>query len=547
MADRRRDLLGIVLMAAAYYVSGLLGLLLAIPPGYATAVWPPSGIALAAMLAYGHRLWPGVFLGSFLLNVDNGLDHSSLATLLSSFAASLPESLPIPAIIAAGAALQAVIGAALIRRWVGYSNILTQELDVIRLLLIGGPLCCLINSCLSVTALLVAGKIHPDALLFNWWTWWIGDSIGVLVFTPAVLVWTVRPFSRWRRQQLIVTLPLTLMFALVVAIFVFTKNREQARTVTELEGRAADVVARLQSDLDRYRVGITAVAGFFSHEKDVTSDQFSGFASLLLSQLPGLHGVTWDVVVPEAKREAFEASMRAQGFPDFRIVEPGADGRMVPAASRDPHVVVGYVSYQHQKLGAQGLDVAFSPVRQEALKLAAQRNEPIATALLDIYGASPGDEGFLVYMPVFSQGSEPAGFATLVILLDQVMQQVLTGRQKDGLAVRLVDRTRGVDRVLFGGTEDASTQQGSLQVATPVEIFGRSWELQCILPAAYLIAHQPWQAWTVLAAGLVLTALLGMLLLFGAPASSSARCHCFRRRSSPPTTAFSWWIATPGS
>src|SRR5207248_7085482 len=56
-------------IALAYFVSGWLGLLLAIPPGYATAVWPPSGLALASALYWGWRVWPGIWLGSFLINV----------------------------------------------------------------------------------------------------------------------------------------------------------------------------------------------------------------------------------------------------------------------------------------------------------------------------------------------------------------------------------------------------------------------------------------------------------------------------------------------
>src|SRR5262245_20728276 len=56
-------------VAVAYYVVGRLGLLLAIPPGYATAVWPASGIALAGTLIFGYRVWPGILLGSFLVNL----------------------------------------------------------------------------------------------------------------------------------------------------------------------------------------------------------------------------------------------------------------------------------------------------------------------------------------------------------------------------------------------------------------------------------------------------------------------------------------------
>ncbi|MFT5085890.1 MAG: integral membrane sensor domain MASE1 [Planctomycetota bacterium] len=67
----------VLFIGVAYYVFGRLGLLLAIPPGYATAIWPASGIALAGMLLLGNRVWPGVLLGSFLVNIGTSLDTSS--------------------------------------------------------------------------------------------------------------------------------------------------------------------------------------------------------------------------------------------------------------------------------------------------------------------------------------------------------------------------------------------------------------------------------------------------------------------------------------
>ncbi|MGH8530440.1 MAG: MASE1 domain-containing protein, partial [Nevskiales bacterium] len=206
MKAPERDLLAIAAMAAAYYISGRLGLLLAIPPGYATAVWPASGIALAGVLIYGWRLGIGVWLGSFLVNVRTGLDTSDAAALL--------QSMLVPVVIALGATAQAVGGAWLVRRFVSYRNILTQEFDVLRILLLGGPLACLIGASLGVTTLWLQGAIPDDARLFNWFTWWVGDVVGVLVFTPLLLVWTVRPYRRWLRKQLAVTVPMLLMFVL---------------------------------------------------------------------------------------------------------------------------------------------------------------------------------------------------------------------------------------------------------------------------------------------------------------------------------------------
>src|SRR4249919_2849856 len=100
--------LKVLALAFGYCLTGGLGLSLAIPPGYATAVWPPSGIALAGVLWWGPRIWPGNWLGSFLLNV--WVSFSADADL------SVTD-LGIAASIGVGSTLQALLGSFLLKRW----------------------------------------------------------------------------------------------------------------------------------------------------------------------------------------------------------------------------------------------------------------------------------------------------------------------------------------------------------------------------------------------------------------------------------------------
>src|SRR6266850_6379031 len=102
------------LLAAVYFAAAKLSLQLAIPPGYATAVWPPSGIALAVMLLWGTRLWPGVWLGAALTNFT--IEGSPLLAVL----------------IATGNTLEAVVGAALIRRFTGARGYFESGEDVVK-------------------------------------------------------------------------------------------------------------------------------------------------------------------------------------------------------------------------------------------------------------------------------------------------------------------------------------------------------------------------------------------------------------------------------
>src|SRR5258706_16321091 len=105
----------VVVLAFGYCVTGGLGLLLAIPPGYATAVWPPSGIALAGLLWWGPRVWPGIWLGSFLVNVWVSFTATNAEISITSLA--------VAASIGVGSTLQALLGAFLLQRWLGVGRL----------------------------------------------------------------------------------------------------------------------------------------------------------------------------------------------------------------------------------------------------------------------------------------------------------------------------------------------------------------------------------------------------------------------------------------
>src|SRR5262245_53990002 len=127
----------VLTLAAAYGITGWLGLLLAIPPGYATMLWLPSGLALAGVLMGGARLWPGIWLGSFMANIGSAYDPTDAVTLLMSAA--------IPTLIGVGAVAQALVGAALVYHCVDFPNPLTRAKAIGTFLIFGGPVSCMIS------------------------------------------------------------------------------------------------------------------------------------------------------------------------------------------------------------------------------------------------------------------------------------------------------------------------------------------------------------------------------------------------------------------
>ena len=170
------------LVAAAYFVAARLSLALAIPPGYATAVWPPSGIALAAALLLGGRIWPGIWLGAALANV---MVESSLASAL---------------LIASGNTLEALAARALIVRHVGDPGSFRRGEDVVKFVLVCG-LSAVVAATLATLALAGAHVLSWQEGLRGWWTWWQGDTTGMIIVAPLVLSWCARSEQSWPLQK----------------------------------------------------------------------------------------------------------------------------------------------------------------------------------------------------------------------------------------------------------------------------------------------------------------------------------------------------------
>jgi len=170
------------LMAAAYFAAAKLSLALAIPPGYATAVWPPSGIALAAVLLLGRRIWPGIWIGAALANLT--VEASAGSAML----------------IATGNTLEAVVGGTLIRRYVADPGHFERAESVVTFIVL-----CASSAAIAATVALVplasGHSLSWAELLRNWWTWWQGDVSGMIIVAPLILSWSAVHAPPWPRPK----------------------------------------------------------------------------------------------------------------------------------------------------------------------------------------------------------------------------------------------------------------------------------------------------------------------------------------------------------
>lgn len=191
-------------LAAAYYAASKLGFTLAVLAEQVTAVWPPTGISLAALLLLGPRMWPGVFVGAFLTNITA---HEPVLTAL---------------VIAVGNTLEALAGAWILRRCMGDDpeSYLLRVRGVICLIFFAAALSTAISATIGTAALCLSGLQSWSLYMPLWFTWWLGDASGALIVAPLLIAWAYGPYRLSSRSAALEVLLLTVVVA-AANVFIF--------------------------------------------------------------------------------------------------------------------------------------------------------------------------------------------------------------------------------------------------------------------------------------------------------------------------------------
>lgn len=510
-------------LAGVYYLAGRLGLLLAVPPGYATAFEPAAGVALAGLLVFGLRSSPGVLLGAFLLYLPDGLESHSVAQVIG-----------LPLTIALGATLQAMVAAGLLRKWIGSANPLNREQDIAALLLVGGPLSGLIGATVSVACLRLLGRIQPAEVGLNWCAWWVGASVGVFLIVPCVLVWTART-PRNLHRPITVSAPLLVLAGLIAFLFHLTDKHEQDNAQYSFQFHTENLTRAIESRIDHALEALHSMGTFHSGSPNAPDLQrFTRAARSVLKRRAAVQAFSWIPRVPHDERGRFEEAGQHTFGTEFHIRERKPGGEMGEASDRPVHYPVVYREPPLPSTRSLGFDVASE--RLEVLERAAEAGVPVASEPITPSENRLGDKSVVVYLPVYRDGLVPEsieerqeavlGYVAAVLQVGKTVQLAWEGNNFEGIDFWIFDDSgyHSPRLAYFRGTsggisdtasvaEDHGMRAVGMKRETSIEIGGRRWTLRFIQTPAYLATQRSMQAWTVLAGGMLLTGLLGGVLL----------------------------------
>ena len=194
------EALGVIII---YFAAARLGLSLASINANVSPIWPPSGLAIAAVILLGNRVWPAILIGAFLANYFT------------------PVSLPVAAAIAIGNTLEAVTAGRFLQ-WFEFHRAIDRAKDVF-LFVVASFLCTIISATLGTFSVYAGGFAATDTLDTLWWTWWLGDSVGAVIVAPLILGWS-KGSGAWSSKRYIEA---TLVFVLVAISTIATFSGSQ--------------------------------------------------------------------------------------------------------------------------------------------------------------------------------------------------------------------------------------------------------------------------------------------------------------------------------
>ncbi len=499
----------ILLLALVYFAVSRASLSLAIPPGYATPVWPGAGIAAAAILMGGWRYLPGVWLGSLLTNLSVGLADQALSMSL------LFSQLPLPAMIGIGAALGAGVGAALVRRTVGYPGSYDSGVAVGQLLGLAGPVACLVSALWGGFTLSRFGVIEPHDLAFTLWTWWVGDTLGVLLFLPASLLLFGKPRSHWNYRMASVGLPLLVSFLIAVMILYSANRAEEAKLRSSFELDSARVVDHLRQFRSQTDFAVHHLASRVANLPDMRYGEFLEIAQPVLQSHPEIALVQWLPRVERSQLAQFTEQTRREEMPDYLISTEGDAAELVPVLYQAP--------IQGQEL-LFGRDFAALPRQRATLQRAAERAaQRDSITYSGIVQMASGGLAFCMFAPVYpthylpvhgERGSlgQVRGFIHAVVPVSGMVRELKGELEDRHLGLKISDNTLPEQSETLFSLDMNAAHQG-MRYQSDLAMGGRHWRVDLQAAPGFVVQHRSASDWTVLASALGVSGLLGAFLL----------------------------------
>lgn len=442
---------------------------------YAVAAWPPAGIALACFLLWQARALLGISCGALLTNLvhlDRISDLLHWQMLLQALGVTFASI------------LQAWIGFLVISKVIKAPLNLSSLKHSIQSLIVGGPLCCVVAASLG-TALLVFNNILPiHQALNNFIAWWIGDSIGVLIFTPLVLA--AFHYNNIN-QRLLVIVPSLIIYMIICISFYSAASAKKDKDVQRQQGKISAIQTNLDHKIEEIQSHLALLSIFFASSDDVDYSEFQRFTARQLQDSEEIAAFEWAPMITNAQLDDFQTTLHNELGSQYYLKERSVQGQWQAVSPRAEYYPVQYINPLKINESVVGFDLASNVLRNQALLSAKALNKTVVSESITLLQGDGTERGVLFFNPVLSEVNDPnsfKGFVVAVVNL-KVLSQALNYNQNTDITSVFYDVTEPDNPITFFDTPRQGTQ---LISQYKLEIGERVWQIELF----QLVEHGSW-------------------------------------------------------
>jgi signal transduction histidine kinase/CheY-like chemotaxis protein len=464
--------------AVAYFITGKLLTNFAFQ-SQVIPIWLPAGIALVGCFIWWWRFIPALFIASVAFNLSAGDNVITDQVLIGN---TLEQVL----LIGFGAVLQGMIGAALLKYWLGHPLYLKKRQSIIYFIFVVGIVVSLISANIGVYAL---SQFNPAYSIENHWEnvifWWLGDSLGVLIATPFLLALLQPKFKR----QYVTPLPtIAVCSVLFISVALTTKlyNQETYLNSIQIAKRETSIIENsLLSNLNLSQITVQSLASQIQSTPTLSRQEFNSYSAQLLAEHSFIKAFSWNRKIDSAQVSVFNKQLdeiyNAYSF------DPSIKG--APLSNNDPLVVITYIAPFTENQSAIGFNLNSRKDRRETLLDPRIKIRPIGTKIIQLVQTQQPEPAYLLFAPVYQQNNEIAsikGYATGVFLVKNILAQSLTQAQNKMFNIAIYEAN--ATSPFYSNTENVPTKSNKL-TTIKIDFAGQTWFVDLTIKDEFL-PHQ---------------------------------------------------------
>ena len=268
-----------VFLYGLYTLFGVASLRLSDLTLVASPIFPAAGLAMAVVLLWGYRFAITVGFASFTVA---SLGNEAALNGVASWASL---------IIGSGAALQAALGRALVVKMIGWPLALDLSRNILGFLLIAAPLSCVVSASMGVSALVYFDVVASEKHWIEWQTWWLGDSLGVIILSPVVIAMLAKPRKDWIKRVWSVAVSATLALSALILIWSVSQSNVQERARLQFSRTADQHLELINARLLATDHALQSLQQLFVLQPELTREQFRQFSSHFLEKIHGVKAI----------------------------------------------------------------------------------------------------------------------------------------------------------------------------------------------------------------------------------------------------------------